>query len=610
MLRVLYLSLPVADFGHDYAGADHPLAGGLLAAAALAAGARHEALFLPRWLTSRGSDGALVRAIAALKPDVLAMSLHVWSRERLTEVARRVRALLPAIRIFAGGPETFGAAADFSDFDWIHHGEGEAAFALVLRALVEKSVRTDFDRIAASAPAMVPLERIPSPYLTGLLPPAPDGSVWIETMRGCPTGCHYCAYGKQFPRVRHFGPRWTELHLSWAAAHGAGEVVLLDPSFQATPGLARRAEDLARWNRGRLRLHTEARIEGIDRGLAEQLRKAGFASIETGLQSIHPAVLRRVGRRADLAGFSRGAEAILRVGIALEIDLILGLPGDTPEGFLASVDFARGLSDQVNIFPLQVLPGTRLRERAARLGLRHQERPPYLISASPTFDEESLRDSLQEAEKRLGLEVYKLHLADLSRRGGPLAEVVELDLNAPSIDQALLDRLGQCPAFLLSAQGAFPWDKLGACVRMLGERAPTLWPFLGLLVDVPFRLEELTRALQVLHNPEAFAARAHSLATEPYCRLSTRPFFLSRCHGPAEFWLEANQVIPVIRRTDHLPDERDPLLALPHLWEGERTFWTEELHRALSLFRGREDELLFDAPERRDRFLELAGQRD
>jgi hypothetical protein len=62
------------------------------------------------------------------------------------------------------------------------------------------------------------------------------------------------------------------------------------------------------------------------------------------------------------------------------------LPGDSLEGFRASMDFAMSLvPNHLDIFRLSVLPGTRLAKTAPVLNLEHETCNPYQMIASPTF---------------------------------------------------------------------------------------------------------------------------------------------------------------------------------------------------------------------------------
>jgi hypothetical protein len=71
-------------------------------------------------------------------------------------------------------------------------------------------------------------------------------------------------------------------------------------------------------------------------------------------------------------------------GIIYGFDLIYGLPQDNYAGFRDSLDTVLSFApNHVHIFPLSILPGTRLAQQRERYGIEAQPEPPYeLISSS------------------------------------------------------------------------------------------------------------------------------------------------------------------------------------------------------------------------------------
>lgn len=585
------------------------MAGGYLAASALCKGVLHEPVFLPQSLSSFASDHALLKEIRSLEPQVVAASLYLWNVERTLRLGKAIKESNPQIRLLAGGPETagdFGLRFPGHPFDWVHSGEGEAVFPLVLGEL-SRDLEAGAERLlhaAGRATAAFSLEEVPSPYLLGLLPKAPDGSIWVETMRGCPFRCAYCYYGKDFRELRRFPSQWLREHVLWAGNKGVKEIYLLDPSFQVAPGLLKRLEELALWNVLSVPLHTEARVDRINPSLAEGFKKAGFHSLETGLQSIHRQVLRKVGRSGNPRAFAKGAHLLLERGIRLQIDVILGLPGDTPQGFLETIDFLgeQGLGPYVTVFPLLVLPGTRLREKAASWQVAYRSSPPYQVEAVGRTNQEQLREALEEAEKRLDLGLYPLHLPDLSPQEGPgdLIGLVEIHDqkrdHRPGLPLHVRESLAQCPVFLFKSKGEEPpWSLMARWAAWQKRYMPELLCFWGLERNKKFSLEALEKLLGELHDPGSYQAGLWCLCPDAYLRLSCRPFVLSPCQEDPGFWLEVNRLLPVIRLVQEPPffSKEDPLGKLPVLWDTPTLISPKILRALWPGFQGREEELLF-----------------
>src|SRR4029077_15492875 len=116
------------------------------------------------------------------------------------------------------------------------------------------------------------------------------------------------------------------------------EVFLLDPTLNQRKDFADLLRLLAEGNPGRrFTYFGEVRAEGVTEETARLLREASFTEVEVGLQSIDPEAMSLMDRKNNLRAFERGVRALMREGIRVKVDLIIGLPGDD----LASV--RRGL---------------------------------------------------------------------------------------------------------------------------------------------------------------------------------------------------------------------------------------------------------------------------
>lgn len=73
-----------------------------------------------------------------------------------------------------------------------------------------------------------------------------------------------------------------------------------------------------------------------------------------------------------------------------------------------------GLIDDVQVFPLCVLPGTPFRNHHQSLGLVFDPTPPYTIIQTPTFSDRQIVETLDEAQERFDLCLYPFPDLDLS----------------------------------------------------------------------------------------------------------------------------------------------------------------------------------------------------
>jgi hypothetical protein len=87
---------------------------------------------------------------------------------------------------------------------------------------------------------------------------------------------------------------------------------------------------------------------------------------------------------------------------------------------MRSVDFVadHGLQEDVQIFPLAVLPGTDFRKRSRELGLEFDAHPPYTVTATQGFTPEDFLLAYDYAETRLDAVFFPMPDLDVSWRAG------------------------------------------------------------------------------------------------------------------------------------------------------------------------------------------------
>lgn len=84
--------------------------------------------------------------------------------------------------------------------------------------------------------------------------------------------------------------------------------------------------------------------------------------VELGLQTIHPRAAAYIRRGYELAVYDQAVEELHAAGINVVTHLILGLPGETKEDMLASVQYVCRATDGIKLQLLHILEGTDLAE--------------------------------------------------------------------------------------------------------------------------------------------------------------------------------------------------------------------------------------------------------
>jgi hypothetical protein len=343
-----------------------------------------------------------VASLVALQPAAVGFSMYVWNRDKCLELAFELKKRLPGATIFAGGPEPTAdphGVLDAAAFDFLIIGEGEETFAAACVRLEAGESLNGIRGIAVKEKGgifftprkpVTDLDTLPSPYLTGVLDTADYRGILWQLSRGCGFSCDFCFDSRDRHGVRRFSLTRIEAELRHFAAKGVAQVFVLDSTFNQDTRRAKTILRLIKKIAPHIHFHFEVRSEFIDREMARLFAEI-TCSLQIGLQSSSPQILQGVGRTFDRNSFEAKIALLNETGAVFGLDLIYGLPGDTRQGFAKSLDFALGLyPNQLDIFPLAVLPGTTLSARSASIGLHHLPDPPYTLISSPTYTAEEM----------------------------------------------------------------------------------------------------------------------------------------------------------------------------------------------------------------------------
>lgn len=400
---------------------------------------------VPPALANGLGDRGLVEEILARNPEVVGFTCYVWNIERTLWIASQLKQIRPELRTVLGGPEITHDNAWVLAHPAVDHaaiGEGEQTFADLLHALKSRPAAGDgegldsrfgsirglwtrgVDRMPQARAPLRNLDEVSSPYLEGILDAADEQTLFLETVRGCAFRCKFCYYPKSYDAVYYVSAEKIAANLRHAAERGAKEIVLLDPTLNQRRDFDDFLRLLARHNpHHRWTCFGELRAEGIDAERARLLRQAGFTEVEVGLQSLDPRAQELMDRKVNLKAFERGAKAMLDEGLTVRVDLIVGLPGDTPDSVRRSIEYLHQnkLYTAVQVFNLSVLPGTAFRHEARQLGLEFQARPPYYVLQTPTLSLEQLYELMEEAQEAFELEFDPFPPPELAPHGAPAA---------------------------------------------------------------------------------------------------------------------------------------------------------------------------------------------
>lgn len=415
MTRIFLLQLPVPRLNYGVQTGNIPLGAAYLKQAA-AIVTKVQVDILPQSIASYLGDAALMDIVFDRRPQVVGFTVYCWNLKRSLYFAKKLKENY-APQIVFGGPEITAdnPLIDSQHVDFYVYGEGEAVFLKLLQD------QTFWEKRHATEPAGAIFRDSPSPYLQNVLEPEIEDVMLLETQRGCPYRCGYCYYNKSHAGLTFADEGHLLQGVKWALDHDIKELYLLDPSLNVRPELKDLLKKICLINKSRrLEIISEIRAEAIDGQLADLFAAAGFSWFEIGLQSTNPQALEIMNRPTNIKRFAQGAKLVKERGIVPAIDLIVGLPGDDLQGFSHSVEFVarNNLHDDIQVFPLSVLPGTEFRFNSDKLGLCFDKSPPYTLIENPQFSNEDMLLALDYAEVRFDVVLYPMPDLDVSWKIG------------------------------------------------------------------------------------------------------------------------------------------------------------------------------------------------
>jgi radical SAM superfamily enzyme YgiQ (UPF0313 family) len=371
---------PIAPVGLDY-----------VAAAAREAGVEVEVVDLA---LAEDADSALHSYFASARPALVGVSFRnvddsFWPSGQW--FVPELRSLVESLRPLTDAPIVLGGVGfsiladrvlDFAGADYGIRGDGERAVVELYRQLptgrldrVPGLIRRLGGRLVANPPAWQ------SPLSVPAARDAVDnaeyfrlgGQVGLETKRGCPRRCLYCADPlAKGPAVRARPPAEVADEAEALLARGVDVLHLCDGEFNVPRDHAMAVcEEFVRRGLGRrLRWYTYAIISPFDTELAGRMARAGCVGIDFTCDAAGEAMLAAYGHRHRPADIATAARACRDNGIAVMFDLLLGGPDETPETVAETIRFMQGLdADAVGAaLGLRIYPGTPAAARIAAEG--------------------------------------------------------------------------------------------------------------------------------------------------------------------------------------------------------------------------------------------------
>ena len=365
--------------------------------------------------------------IARFRPGFVGVYATAFGWPGARKTSADVKRLCPEAFVCAGGPypiaEKGACLADADGFDAAVTGEGErAAVEIVERLEAGRSLEGilgvafrsgDGVRVNPPRPFLANLDELPFPdrSLLGdasryLPPPAMyrrKPVAVVLTSRGCHRRCIFCF---QMDKERRSGIRYRSVEnvleeIELCLRQGFREIKFIDDTFAQDRQRALRIAQEIRRRRLDFTWFASACVNQVDPELLRAFKAAGCWAILFGVESGVQKNLNTIRKGTTLAQARDAVRWARQAGLRVQTTFVLGIPGETREEALQTIDFACELSaDMASFHAIVPFPGTWLHDHARELGTISPELTDYTYQGAAFVPHTMTREEIRELRQR------------------------------------------------------------------------------------------------------------------------------------------------------------------------------------------------------------------
>lgn len=324
----------------------------------------------------------------------ISISCYVWSKKYINDLIDFLYSKGFNGKIILGGYEiTYNRKEDLNkDYPRVNifiSGDGEKT----LYEAIKSKEKGNGDLLNKKTN----LNELPLVYSSEFIYLSSKNKVNIETKRGCPYSCSFCAH-KDLENNKYFERNIDDIkrELLYLNQKKVKKVNFLDPIFN----IGKSYIDIVKYMveidfQPKISFQTRFElIKGVEGKEFLELASKLNVDLEFGLQTIIPEEYNIINRKNKKEKIIESLKNLNDLGISYEVSLIYGLPNQTVETFKKSIEFLKENGcKRILAFPLMLLVGTKLYSEKEKYNLIEEEINSinYVVSSN-TFSKSEYKE--------------------------------------------------------------------------------------------------------------------------------------------------------------------------------------------------------------------------
>jgi len=319
---------------------------------------------------------SLIDVLKSFEPDIVGISSMTFNIKDAYICAKTAKKFNPNILTVIGGPHPsalpYKTLKDCKYLDSVVKGEGEKSFKEIIYNLAKGE---EISKVYINNP-IEDLDTIPFP----------DWSIFnieknyskaynfrwgdmrniypIITARGCPFNCIFCYSHYLGPGVRFRSPENViEEIMRNIDDYGASYFYFADDNFSLNQERLLKICDLLIENgiNEEITWKCQSKISTVNGKTLKRMREASCELVFYGIETGNEAIQKKIGKNLTREMIRKAVDDARIAGLYVRASFIIGLPYETKESCMETINFAKSLNLTSSVFHiLDVYPGTEL----------------------------------------------------------------------------------------------------------------------------------------------------------------------------------------------------------------------------------------------------------